>query len=404
MKILKLISMMLCVGLLSTSCLNDGKTEGYDSLPVLFGHKLPEGVSADDVVECTLFMTELNTGAKYGIDLLTANTVNLPLGIFDFEGTAKVNSHASDGSIVVKTLRVSAQSVPVTDPTAIELAWFFSNPGGSLVFSEIYGAGSPNATATGSLRDSYLRIYNNTDETIYADGLAICESAFVNARNNTFEILTPANDREKNFTAATIWVIPGSGTDYPIPSGGSIKLVDQAIDWSAQVPGALNHTDADFEWVDDNPQDTDNPQVPNLEKWFCYSNSIWMMTNQCNRSYALARIPEGMTAEQYLVEYKGSYEYIHTTGAYMSNDKAYLIPNEWILDGVNMGDDATYVIGALGKGVDISYASISDVNKDPNRFGYKFQRRVSAALANGKALLLDTNDSAVDFARVKAVN
>ncbi|MDE6629493.1 MAG: DUF4876 domain-containing protein, partial [Muribaculaceae bacterium] len=62
----------------------------------------------------------------------------------------------------------------------------------------------------------------------------------------------------------------------------------------------------------------------------------------------------------------------------------------------------TYVIGALGKSIDISYASISPVDKDPNRFGNVFTRKTAATLSNGAPLLMDTNDSAADFSLLKA--
>lgn len=388
---------------LVTSCIDNGSEEASDSIFVAFNNVLPTGVSASDITSCELSLTELNSGTIYRVDLMQINGLEIPLGIYNYEGSAKVRVNDPTGLLPLeKTLRVSGTDLTVNTPAVLSLNWFFANPGGSLVFSEIYACGSPNATATNGLRDSYIRIYNNTDETIYADGLAICESAFVNARNSTFEILTPANDRNINFTAATIWVIPGSGQEHPILPGESLKIVDQAIDWSAQVSGALNHTDADFEWYDDNAQDTDNPSVPNLEKWYCYSNTIWIISNQCNRSYALVRFPEGMTAEKYLAEYHGKYDYIHTIGTQMTNEKAYLIPNEWILDGVNLGNDETYVIGALGKSIDISYASISPVDKDPNRFGKVFTRKTAATLSNGAPLLMDTNDSAADFSLLKA--
>lgn len=388
---------------LFTSCIDNGDEQANDNIFLAFNHVLPTGVSASDVTSCELSLTELNSGVTMRLDLMQGNGLEIPLGIYNYEGTAKVRvSDPTSLTPMEKTLRVSGTNLTVSAPSVLSLNWFFSNPGGTLVFSEIYACGSPNATATGGLRDSYLRIYNNTDATIYADGLAICESAFVNARNSTYEILTPANDRNVNFTASTIWVIPGSGKEHPIEPGASLKIADQAIDWSAQVSGALDHTDADFEWYDDNAQDTDNPSVPNLLKWYCYSNTIWILSNQCNRSYALVRFPEGMTADRYLSEYHGAYDYISIIGTQMTNEKAYLIPNEWILDGVNLGNDETYVTGALGKGVDISYASVSTVDKDPNRFGKVFARKSVAMLANGAPLLMDTNDSAADFTLRKA--
>lgn len=380
----------------TTSCVDNSDTQDEDTIAVAFDNIWPEGVDPATIVSASLSMRELNTGATYTVDPMSPRLASLPLGVYDYTGSIKVVESQGDDVSVEKTLRTVGSAVTINVASRIALTWFYSNPGGSLVFSEIYAAGSPNATATGGLRDSYIRIYNNTDRTIYADGIGIAESALINSRSNAFEILTPANDRQVNFTAGTIWVIPGSGTDHPVAPGESIKIVDQAIDWSAQVAGALDHTDADFEWHDDNRQDTDNPQVADLDKWYCYSNTIWIMANQCNRSYALVKFPEGMTAETYLAQYHGAYEYIHTTGAQMTNDRAYLIPNEWILDGVNLSNDVVWVYGALGNAVDISYASISTVDKDPNRFGRVFRRKVAAEVG-GVKVLQDTNDSRADF-------
>lgn len=394
--------------LMMSSCVDDDADNAADSIAVAFSNHWPEGVEAAAVTSATVSMRELNTGQTFTVNPLSSDLATLPIGVYDYTGTATVTctvpASGEDGSApsaIEKNMRVTGSSVTVSNPVQLTLDWFFSNPGGTLVFSEIYACGSPNATATGGLRDTYLRITNNTGETIWADGLGIAESAFVNARASMYEILTPANDRNVNFTAGTIWVIPGSGKDYPIAPGESIKIADQAIDWSAQVPGALNHLDADFEWHDDHAQDTDNPSVTNLDKWYSYSNTIWIISNQCNRSYALVKYPAGMTADEYLATCHGGYDYIHTIGTHMHNDKAYLIPNDWILDGVNLGNDVTYVYGALADGIDISYASISTIDKDPNRFGKVFRRKTAVTHPDGRTELQDTNDSRTDFTLVK---
>ncbi len=380
-----------------TSCVDNNDDEAIDNLTLSFRNNWPEGVSEQAITSAVVNFKELNSGVTYTLNPIADRLGAVPVGIYDYEGTVTITATADDGTPATKTLRVVGNSVSITEPSSIRLDWFFSNPGGSLVFKEIYASGSPNATATGGLRDSYFLIYNNSDQVIYADGIGIVESAFVNERASTYEILTAENDRNRNFTAATIWVIPGNGTDYPLQPGESLKIVDQAIDWSAQVAGAINHTDADFEWYDDNAQDTNNPSVADLDKWYCYSNTIWILSNQCNRSYAIVRFPSGMTSQQYLAQYHGGYDFVHTTGVEMHNDKAYLIPNDWILDGVNLGIGETYVHGALGASVDLSYAAISDVAKDPNRFGKVFRRRVATVTADNREILMDTNDSKADF-------
>lgn len=393
-----IVAVALFAGASFVACSDDN--DDPNVLAVAFNSQLPEGVSIDDVTSAILNLHELNTGADYTVNPLSAEMAAIPLGVYDYNGTMKITATADDGTTIEKTLRTVGHSVNITADTRLSLDWFFSNPGGTLVISEIYTTGSLNAKGTGGLYDGYFVIYNNSDKVVYADGIGFCESQLNNEVSSDYEILTAANDREANFTARAIYVIPGKGTDYPLQPGESLKIADQAIDWSAQLPHALNHTDADFEWYDEHKLDTDNPDVPNLDKWFSYSATIFLMDNQSRRSYALIKFPEGMTAEQYVAEYDGTYNYINAkTGTTMTQSKVKLVPYEWIIDGVNLCNDAEWFRGALSKTVDISYASISDIKSDPNRFGRAFRRKVATEV-DGRKILQDTNDSAADFERV----
>ncbi|MDE6152898.1 MAG: DUF4876 domain-containing protein, partial [Muribaculaceae bacterium] len=334
-----------------------------------------------------------------------ASTTGLQLtaGTYNIDATAIATGTENDIQ-VEKSLRAVAQNVVISEAThSVNLSWFFFNPDNSLVFSEIYVSGSLNATGKGALYDSFFRIYNNTDEVLYADGLAICESNFTNVSTQT--ILTEANKPENNFSAQTIYVIPGNGTDVPIQPGQSIKIVDQAINWSEQVDNALDHRDADFEWYDEvtigTLRDTDNPEVPNLDKWYSYSATIWIPSQQCNRSYALVRFPQGMTSEKYISEFNGEYKYLAVTGKEMTG-KAYLIPNEWILDGVNLCIAQDFTQAALTATIDMSYASISIDKNITSRTGKKFVRRQAGTSPAGNTIVMDTNDSKNDFDVVSA--
>lgn len=390
------VSAFAFAALMLTGCIdNSDDSVGY--IPVQIESQMPQQFPDAEIVSGKLVFRELNTSETTAVSLPQYSSYLLIPGLYDVEGTAVLAYVDNDGSRVVKDARATASSVVINSEVTVTLKWFFFNSDNTLLFGEIYFAGSMNATSTGGIRDTYFTIFNNTDEVIYADGIGIAESTLVNSKTNAFEILTPANDRNRNFTAGTVLVIPGSGKDVPVYPGESIKIVDQAIRWSDDISWALDHSDADFEWYDDNYQDVDNPSVPNLSKWYCYSLSIWIPSNQCNRSYALVRFPDGMTAERYLAEYHGAYEYISTIGTHMTNNKAYLIPNEWIIDGVNLSNREMWVYGALANAIDNGFASISDINKDPERFGRKFVRRTAAVTGDGRLILQDTNDSSVDF-------
>ena len=397
----------LILGSLSTfavSCSDDDDT--VVTYPVTIADTYPAGVPSTAVVKSgTIVYNELNTGAKTVFNLPLASDAFIPEGTYNIEGNMTV-SYTSDDTQVERSLRAVANQVVISgSQVSTPLNWFFYNPTNTLVFGEIYTTGSPNAKGTSGLYDTYCTIYNNTDEVQYADGLAIVESKLLNSR--TEKILTATTDPEANFTAQTVYVIPGSGKDVAIQPGESIKIVDQAIDFNSQVSGALNHTDADFEWYDETSsasvKDTDNLDVPNLVKWYSYSNTIWLPHNQCLRSYAIVRFPAGMTAESYLAQYDGTYQYVNAaTGTEMTGTKCYHIKNEWILDGVNLCNDEQWTQGALSTAIDMSYASISTKKSDANRFGKKFVRKVSGTSPAGKVVLMDTNDSASDFEVVSA--
>ncbi|MDE6307156.1 MAG: hypothetical protein K2L90_11290, partial [Muribaculaceae bacterium] len=246
------------IAICATSCIDNTDNGAGAYYAVTITDVFPEDAGQNvEIRSGKIKYTELNTGETTSMALPQYDPFRLPAGLYDAEATLNISYINAEGATVDKSLRALASSVTVTSDTDMELKWFFYNPSNSLVFSEIYVTGSPNAKGTGGIRDSYFRIYNNTDQTIYADGIAIVESVLINAKSSAYEVLTEANNRQVNFTVGAVWTIPGNGTDCPIGPGQSIKIVDQAVDWSDQVAGALDHTDADFEWWDDNAQDTD---------------------------------------------------------------------------------------------------------------------------------------------------
>lgn len=392
----------LVIGSLSVAavaCSDDDSTPVYQ---VTVTDRMPDGVPANaTVVSGTITYNELNTGALTVVNLPGADTY-IPEGTYNIEGNMVI-AYQTAGVTAERSLRAVANQVVISGSShAATLNWFFYNPDNTLVFGEIYITGTLNAKGTGGLYDSYFTIYNNTDEVQYADGIALVESKLLNS--STDQILTPAAYPEANFTVQTIYVIPGSGKDVAIQPGKSIKIVDQAIDWNAEVSGALNHTDADFEWYDESSSasvvDTDNPSVPNLDKWYSYSPTIWIPNNQCLRSYALVRFPESTTAESFLgnPDNDGTYLYVNAaTGKEMTGTKCYFVKNDWIIDGVNLCNDEQWTSGTLSATVDMSFASISTMKSDKNRFGKKYARKVSGTSPKGNPVLMDTNDSAADF-------
>ena len=387
-----LVKVLLACALMApvmVSCSDDDKIAPVYEIAV--NPILPSGYVIDSQ---KIIFTEINTNVVTPVEDI--NNLRLAAGTYNIEATAVVSSN---DDATTKNMRAIAQNVVITETTrSVTLDWFFYNPDNSLVISEIY-LGSLNATGKGLLYDSHISIYNNTDEVIYADGLAICEGSLNNT--TSYPDLTPTP--EERFLVGTVYVIPGNGTEHPIDPGKSITIVDQAIEWSADVAGAQDYRDADFEWYDEvtigTIRDTDNPSVPNLDKWYSYSATIWILSQQANRSYAIARIPEGVTAESYLKDYTCSYTYYFTfTENYITRENQYYIPLDWIIDGVNLSPASSQEFLCLPPSIDISYKSINDDPQSAADRAYRmFVRREAGKSADGNIILQDTDDSAKDF-------
>ena len=119
--------------------------------------------------------------------------------------------------------------------------------------------------------DQYVKIYNNTDHVLYADGVSLMESKFITVTKYDY---TPDIMKEA-MTVQAIYTIPGNGTDHPVQPGESLIICDTGMDHRVANPNSFDLSRADFEWYDESSvpahMDIDSPTVPNLDKYYCYT-------------------------------------------------------------------------------------------------------------------------------------
>lgn len=269
---------------------------------------------------------------------------------------------------------------------------------GDFVIAEVFAAGTLNAETNKQYNgDQYIRIHNNSSETLYADGLVLLESKFLTVTKNDY---TP-NIMEEGMTVQVIAMIPGNGTDYPVLPGESITICDNAINHKEANPGSADLSKADFEWYTQststsNP-DVDNPDVPNLDMMYNYTKTVWVLAKQGNRSYAIGRLPAGMTSETYLKDYTYDYTYTLTTGNQSKVFTEYKFPNSWIIDAVNMSPKNKYVWNVTSMALDMGYTYIGVNSTIAENYGKAVVRRTAYTTEDGRKVLQDTNNSSVDF-------
>ncbi|MDD6210603.1 MAG: DUF4876 domain-containing protein [Bacteroidales bacterium] len=322
---------------------------------------------------------------------------SLPEGLYDvsLEGNIVYQLDGKETQGEVKGYKSSVQIL--NEKTNIILDLFLHSDDADFVIEEIFFTGTVTPQGKQYLGDSYFKIYNNSDTVLYADGLTIVESAFLTTQKYEY---TP-NIMSQAMTVQAIYSVPGKGKDYPVEPGKSIIICDNAINHKIANPNSIDLSHADFEWYDvsTNPshEDIDNPLVTNMNKIYCYTLTIWVPHNRGFKSYALARL--NVDKETYLREYAYDYQYTMNLpqGTFPMSRRAYKIPNEWIIDAVNLSIESAFKWITVDSSLDMGWTYCGKIDKDKTRYGKSVRRKVLSETPDGRKILKDTNNSSVDF-------
>ena len=360
----------------------------------------PEGVKDLQIVSQKVQVTNLSTGTT--TTLTTLDNLTLPEGLYDMVYSADVTytaqSSYNETAQAHGRLTGKAENVQVTGTTThVKIDTYLSAETDDFIFEEIFFSGTLRSSGLQYYGDSYIKIYNNTDHVLYADGLAFCESKF---KSTQYFEYSP-DIRKDTMSVWSLYVIPGSGHDHPVLPGHSLIICDTGIDHRTANPNSFDLSAADWEWYDVSTRpdhmDIDSETVPNLDKWYCYTLSFYVLHNRGFTSFALARIP--IDKLQYLKDYKYTYKYTMylPAGTFPMEQDAYKIPNSWIVDGVNCSIEAKRLWNILPPSVDAGWTHCGKIDKDEPRYFRSVRRKLQYLDADGTMHLQDTNNSTEDF-------
>ena len=263
---------------------------------------------------------------------------------------------------------------------------------GGFVISEIFFTGTTTPEGKSYSGDQYIIITNNSDVTLYADSIAVLESAFLTTDQQDY---TP-DIMSTHFSVQACYMIPGDGKSVPVEPGQSLKLAINAINHTVEQPNSIDQSDADFEFYDEssNPNFTDpDGEAPNLDKWYCYTATVYQFHSRGFNSMALAKMQT--SKEDWLENYVYDATYLFVFGdfsAEMTKSGIYKVPNEWILDGVNLSVESVREWNVLDASIDAGWTYCGKVDRDDSRFNKSVIRKQDAS---GK--YIDTNNSTSDF-------
>jgi hypothetical protein len=195
------------------------------------------------------------------------------------------------------------QEEPVTLPMDVVYA------GSPLVISEIYACGPPGSGLY--FHDKYLELYNQSDSTVYLDGLIVAVVYYSGYLGLNFI------DDPEYVHSTNVWMIPGKGTDHPLQPGELAVCAEDAIDHRNNAPNSVDLSGVRFEFYKRDAPDIDNPAVPNMKRVMMEWGNDWLIGGESD-ALVIARIdPDSLGFR----------------------DGRLLIPYTAILDGVEYLDD-----------------------------------------------------------------
>lgn len=253
----------------------------------------------------------------------------------------------------------------------------------SMLISKVYYAGSKDNNNKNYLAGKYIELYNNSDEPYDASGLyiALMESESTIA-------YTPGQVKDTIF-AKQVFRIPADKA-FIVEPGGSVLIVNSAIDHSGQGPNERNLLSADFEAKDKQGKTTNNPNVPELQLVY----STYSLISQLNMVQSGPCSVIIFSTSEDVLNWPTAYAYGKTKGSLFMK-----IPTSSVIDGVDILSKKAQT------GVDVNTkrlydyidAGYTNINATSGYNGEVVYRKIESTATDGRKILKDTNNSQNDF-------
>lgn len=367
----------------------------YDLQITIDESGLAEGVPSPESYSVNFENT--NTG-----DITTINSNGTKVTVSQLQGG--VYNVTATAQFSVYNYIAAAKDVAINSENSLTSLTVTSSMSSSLVFKEIFYCGSKytnpsTGAAVSYMKDNFFEIYNNGDEAIYLDGLAIgtttnYSSATVNFANEAGN-LVDLDGKDTGLKAdeyitfngnnQIAWQIPGDGDDYLLKPGESAVIASSATDHSKVGAGLIDLSSADFETVCDKYVEkgqVDNEQSVNL-----------ILVNPCNQNITNQYLPSVMTSGFVLFILDQKPENLPMViNTLAPASKFIAVKKSKVLDAVNWVKNAT-TDSHLPKDLDAGKIFVSG-----SYVGESISRKVKSTAEDGRKIYQDTNNTTDDFA------
>nr|WP_308570970.1 DUF4876 domain-containing protein [uncultured Prevotella sp.] len=403
-KLFGILMIVIALGSAFVSCKDndDSADSSARELKLALALNMPLNLQAPVLLNANATLVNVQTRKTYTTSNfrksgeLYADSLDIPEGTYNItiDGNVSYSIDSTTVKTAVKTSEknvslVAASSESETVDKKIALNTFNAEEG--FVISEIFFTGTLTPDGKQYSDDQYVKIANNSDTTMYADGLAFVESSFLTVEKEDY---TP-DIMNQAMTVDAVYLIPGTGKEHPVKPGQELVLALNARNHKELNSNSIDLSHADFEFYDESSDpdfaDDDNPNVPNLISWSNNSYSYFTLHNRGFKTYALAKPQVDM--DTFLKNYRYTYTYVFTFDgiSYDMDDDGYKLPNAWIVDAVNLSVADSYQWNVVSNTLDKGWTHCGEVDHDNSRYGKAVVRKKS----DNK--FVDTNNLTNDF-------
>jgi len=281
--------------------------------------------------------------------------------VYNISVTKRLSAEAVEqvtGSPNERVLNGQLQNIEVTAADTVTLYVQISALG-TILFSEIYYNGSEPSPIPFYFHDQFTEIYNNSQDTIYLDSMIIADADFGYIDDDYIHSIHA-------------YMFPGTGQDYPLYPGECVLVAQYAIDHTVANDSSLNLNGADFEYYVHDQGDVNNPYVPNM-KQLHHKYGIDFLYSVMNDAIVLLKV-----ADPFVYGY--------------DQHNCILFPKSAVLDGVEYRDNLSETeYKRLDPSIDAGLTGGFEKYS-----GKSVQRKINY-YRNGRAVLMDNNNSSIDF-------
>ncbi|MFB9052512.1 DUF4876 domain-containing protein [Formosa undariae] len=389
----KLLAILLLT-VVSVSCSDDDEVANLGNLQVQLELASELGDISLEGVDVSITNTVDNSSFSLSTDATGSATFsNISVGTYAVVATQSLDEYTLSGT--ANNVLISRQETVVS--TVVVNA---ANSDGGLVIKEIYSSGSGYITL---FKDSFIEIFNNSSETLYADGMYIANIFGDTGMSGDTALSSILTDSDYVYTDV-MSQIPGAGEDYPVEPGKSIVIALNAVNYkegSTAPDGQLDNTDATLEhysidWLEAQGRsgnsffELDNPSVPNMTNIYMFNETNFFRLITASASVVLVS-SDATFIDTGIVDY--------TEAGSTTTYKLMRIPADLVVDAVDVLDNSgASEFKRIPSALD---AGFTFVNADGaiSYTGLSSRRKVDEIASDrfGRTILIDTNNSTVDF-------